>query len=595
MDKIKIPEHISVKDFAALIDQSVADTIKLLMDNGFLVTINEQLDYETAAIIAEDQGLKVEKDKTIDEETLLESPFELAELLKNEETKTQKSKLKDRPPIVTILGHVDHGKTTLLDTIRKSKVAEGESGGITQHITAYQVKTKGKTITFVDTPGHEAFHKMRSRGAGVADVAIIIVAADDGVKPQTKEVIKNIKEGEVPFLVCINKVDKPNANVDKVKGELAEEGVALEGWGGNIPVVEISAKNGTNIEELLDTVILVSEVEELKADFSRPALGLVLESHVDKKRGNVATVIVKTGALEPSDPIAAGKAVGKVKLLEDFQGKSMKKALPSQPVTILGFSKLPEAGSVFQVVGKKEALDIKKKEGSKEGKAKQASPLKRLEDSIKEDKYKKCNIIVKADTQGSLEALEQVLRNLKVQDVVVKVVKAQVGQITESDISMAKVSDAILYGFRVTATPTAVEIQDKEGIKPRYFDVIYHLVEDVQKEMQDLYVPEEIREDIGTLKVLAIFRTTKTNVILGGKITKGKILPNVLAEIERDKKVIGKGKITQLKKGQVDVPEAEKGDECGLSYETEDGFVKILAGDKVNFFTISKQTLNENQ
>jgi len=588
MPSIEIPPTITVKEFAALIDKSVADTIKILMDNGFLVTINEELDFETAAIIAEDLEFKVKKAKVKEDSSVLETPFELANLLEEEKKKAGKKKLKDRPPIVTILGHVDHGKTTLLDTIRKSKVAEDESGGITQHITAYQVEVKGKTVTFVDTPGHQAFHKMRSRGAGVADIAIIIVAADDGVKPQTKEVIKSVQEGKVPFLVCINKIDKAGANPEKVKGELADQGVMLEGWGGKIPVVEISAKKGENIDELLETVILVSEVEDIKADFERTALGLVLESHVDKRRGPVATLIIKAGVLKKGNSVIAGPAAGKIKLLEDFRGKNIDEAFPSMPVTVLGFGKLPQAGSVIQVVGKAEALKTKKKTISGKPKASRTSPLKRLEDSIEEGKYEKLNVIIKADTQGSLEALEQVLKELTLEDVVVKVVKSQVGQITESDILMAKASNSLLYGFRVTPTSTALEIKEKEEIEPRFFDVIYHLVEDVQKEMEKLVKPEEIRTDLGTLKVLAIFRTTKKSMIVGGKITKGKAVKGAEVEVEREGKILGKGIAGHLKKGQNDVDEAVEGEECGISFESAGEQIKIKEGDKLHIFTIQK-------
>lgn len=590
MEKIKLPPTISVKEFAKRLDKTVSDTIKILMDNGFLATINEEMDYDTAAIIALDLGFEVEKEEPPKDKSDNNSPFELSQLLKEEKKNISKKRLKIRPPVVTILGHVDHGKTTLLDTIRRTKVAEGESGGITQHITAYQVKTKGKTITFVDTPGHEAFQKMRARGAGIADIAIIIIAADDGVKPQTKEVVENIIESKLPFIICLNKIDKPGANPEKVKGQLAELGVMVEGWGGEVPFVEISAKQNKNIDDLLETILLVSEIENFTAIYDKSALGLVLESHLDKRRGPIATVIVKSGTLKRGDLVVAGNASGKVRMIEDFLAKSITSATPSMPVTILGFDKMPSAGSIIKVTLKdKLYLKQRKSPAHMEEISKSSSPLKRIEQSLETGKYKKLNVVIKADTQGSLEAIKQILESLVVEDVVIKIIQSGVGQITESDILLAKVSNAILYGFRVNASITAHEVQEKEKVKPRFFDVIYHLTADIQEEMKKIVTIQEIREDHGTMKVLAIFRTGKKDMIVGGKVTDGKLVKGDQLEIIRDEEIVAKGILVQLKKGKEDYNDCITGEECGLTINFSVPLVKIREGDKILAFEITKK------
>jgi translation initiation factor IF-2 len=592
MPEIILPNTITVKDFADRLEKSVAETIKILMDNGFLATINEELDFDTAAIIAEDLGFEVTKDVG-QENKGTESEDELRDVLA-ELKKVPKKKLKARPPIITILGHVDHGKTTLLDTIRRTKVAEQESGGITQHITAYQVKVKNKTITFVDTPGHEAFQKMRARGAGIADIAIIIVAADDGVKPQTKEVLDNVKQSGLPFIICLNKIDKPEANIDKVKGQLADEGILVEGWGGNVPIVEISAKQNKNIDDLLETVLLVADIEDFRADFSAPGIGVVLESHLDKLRGPVSTVIIRNGSLKKGDSLIAGGTFGKIRLLEDFQGKEISSASPSMPVTVLGFNKLPSAGRVVKsVLLDKSMLKQKKKTLTKEKSIGRTSALKRIEQSLETEKYKKLNVIIKADTRGSLEAIDQILSSLMVEDVVVKVIQSGVGQINESDVLLAKISQGLLYGFRVNSSVTAKETADKEGIKPRYFDVIYHLVEDLQQEMKKIITVQEVREDHGKLKVLAIFRTSKKDMIVGGRITKGKLFKGDELEVLRGEEIIGKGKLNQMKKGKDEVGECTEGEECGITFGAEGALPKIQIGDEIYSFVITEKALSE--
>lgn len=592
MPEIKLPETITVKDFAARLEKSVAETIKILMDNGFLATINEELDFDTAAIIAEDLGFEVEKEVSAKKEAASDNE-ELHQAMA-ELKKIPKKKLKARPPIVTILGHVDHGKTTLLDTIRRTKVAEQESGGITQHITAYQVKVKNKTITFVDTPGHEAFQKMRARGAGIADIAIIIVAADDGVKPQTKEVLDNVKQSGLPFIVCLNKIDKPEANADKVKGQLAEEGVLVEGWGGNVPIVAISAKENRNIDELLETVLLVADIEDFRADFSAPGIGLVLESHLDKKRGPVSTVIIKNGSIKKGDSVIAGRAFGKIRLLEDFRGKEASEATPSMPITILGLSRLPAAGRVMKAVAPDKALLKQQKKSWSKGKSiGRTSVLKRIEQSLETEKYKKLNVVIKADTRGSLEALEQILNNLVVEDVVVKIIQAGAGQINESDVLLSKISRGLLYGFRVNSSITAKETAEKEGIKPRFFDVIYHLVEDLEQEMRKIITIQEVREDHGKMKVLAIFRTGKHDMIVGGRVTKGKLTKGDLLEVTRGEDQIGQGKLAQMKKGKDEVNDCAEGEECGITFESDGALPKIQVGDEIFSYVVTEKAPSE--
>jgi len=591
MPEIKLPSTITVKDFAERLEKSVSDTIKILMDNGFLATINEELDFDTAAIIAEDLGFEVKKEAAPkkegvgDDEELREAMAELKNI--------PKKKLKVRPPVVTILGHVDHGKTTLLDTIRRTKVAEHESGGITQHITAYQVKVKNKTITFVDTPGHEAFQRMRARGAGIADIAIIIIAADDGVKPQTKEVLDNVKQSGLPFIICLNKIDKPEANADKVKGQLAEEEVLVEGWGGNVPIVAISAKQNQNIDELLETVLLVADIEDFRADPAAPGIGLVLESHLDKQRGPVSTVIIKNGSLKQGDSVMAGRAFGRIRLLEDFQGKEIKAATPSMPATILGFNRLPSAGRVVKSAELDKSLKKRKKTWSKEKSIGRTSALKRIEQSLETEKYKKLNVLIKADTRGSLEAIEQILNNLAVEDVVVKVIKSGVGQINESDVQLAQISQALLYGFRVSGSATAKETAEKENLKPRFFEVIYHLVEDLQEEMKKIITVQAVREDHGKMKVMAIFRTGKKDMIVGGRVNQGKLLKGDELEVLRGEESIGKGKLAQMKKGKDEISECKESEECGITFLAEGALPKIQVGDEIYSYVVTEKALSE--
>ena len=589
-EKILIPSVVTVRDFAEKIDKPVSDVIKVLFDNGFLATINETIDFETAALIAGELEIEIEEEKIDERKVNVITPEQLAEILK-QEAKDEEN-LEKRPPIVTILGHVDHGKTTLLDTIRKTSVASSESGGITQHITAYQVKNQGQPITFVDTPGHAAFSKMRARGAGIADIAILIVAADDGVKPQTKEVIENLKAGKVPLIVAINKIDKPGANIEKVKGQLAEAGIMLEKRGGDVPCVEISAKNNLNISELLETIILLADILKIKANPQRKALGIILESYLDQKRGAVTVAIIKTGTLSEGDSIIAGNAMGTVRQILDFKGKRTIEALPGSPTTIIGLNKVCEAGSVLQV---EESRSIAK-EKTKRSKldlirdlTREKASVKKINESIRTNELPRLGVIIRADTGGSLEAVKQILEAIPQEEIILEILSQKVGNVTETDVQLADASQAMIYGFKVTVPELIKQAAQKSKVEVNNFDVIYKLVEDVKEQMSNLLPPEIVRTDLGKMKVLAIFRTEKGKMIVGGKITSGKVLKDAFVEIFRSKELLGQGKVSQLKHGVDSVEEVKEGSEAGITYIPEKKMVKIAKGDVLKFYVEEKK------
>ena len=574
--KIKIPFQITVRDLAKRLDLETPEIIKKLMENGIMASINEVVDYETAVIIAEELGFKTEPDQDFesDDTVTLEN---LQDILKHEQE--DKENLSSRPPIVTILGHVDHGKTTLLDTLRKTKVADKESGGITQHITAYQVEKKGKLITFIDTPGHEAFQSMRERGAGIADIAILVVAADDGVKPQTKEVATFLVENKIPTIVAINKIDKPEANANKVRQELAEIGILVEGYGGDIPYNEISAKDGIGLDELLDTVLLVADVHDFQANKDRGAFGVVLEAHKDPKRGPLATVLIKTGTLKVGQDITIGTMSGRVRGIQNYSGKAISEALPSAPVTILGLSDVPQSNDVLQVMDQK--IDRKKmkliqsstKTGS--GKASEMSSKEMIK-NIDTALMKKYSIVIKTDVQGSLEAIEQILGTIESDEVNLDIFRSGVGPITETDIQAAQNSKATVYGFNVHPTSVASRLAEESEVPTKTYSVIYELVEDVKEQMSELLDPEIKRTDLGRLKVLAQFKNMKKGMVVGGSVTQGKMVKGQHLEILRDKEVVGKGMLVQLQQSKKDVEEVKENLECGLTFE---GPERIEVGD----------------
>lgn len=465
----------------------------------------------------------------------------------------------NKPPVVVILGHVDSGKTSILDCIRKSRVAQKESGGITQHIGAYQIEYKDKKITFIDTPGHEAFSAMRSRGAKVADIAVLVADAGKGVEPQTKEAISHIKKAGIPFVVALNKIDRPDANPEKAKGELAKEGVLVESRGGKIPVVETSVVSGKGLEELLEVISLLSEVEGVKADIAKSPEGLVLESYLDSKVGILATLIVSEGALIQGDIIGTSSAVGKIKGLKDFQGKALEKALPSDPVIVLGLETLPRVGENFKTFANLESArqNIQKIEKSRAFVQAPAGEDKSL------------NLILKADYLGSLEAVEEVLKQIPQEKIALRILKSEVGEINESDVKLAKGAEARIIGFRVKTNSSAKALALRDKIRVADFEIIYDLVEGIRKMMESKVIPEVVRRDTGKLRILAVFLTEKNRQVVGGRVVEGEIEKGLWAEIFRGEELSGRGRIINVQRNKKDAEKCRKGEECGLLFEGE--------------------------
>lgn len=568
---IALPSTVTVKQLADILKLPVGTVITELMKNGIIATINEEIDYDTASIIAGELGFETETSMEESAGTItLES---LNEFLREE--KDAGGNLSPRPPVVTILGHVDHGKTTLLDTIRKANVAEGEAGGITQHISAYQVKKHKQLITFVDTPGHEAFAAMRKRGLSIADIAILVVAADDGVRPQTREVIEYLKEHKIPVIVAINKIDKEDAKPDRVKQELAEHGILFEGWGGDVMASEISAKNNINIDDLLEKILLLAEVENFRTDAKRDGLAVVLESHLDPQKGPVATALVRTGTLKVGQDVVAGSAFGRIRRIEDFTGKSCESVGPSVPATLYGFNEAPQVNDIVQVTIDKTSARSRSKEALLKGA--QKSSLTRMEDEGK----KKLSIILKSDVQGSLEALEQILGTIESDEVLLEIIASGVGNITESDVKMAEGAQAHIIGFNVNPTSVAKRMAENSKITIQTYTIIYKLVEALKEELSKLLPPEIIRTDFGRLSVLAIFKTGKRDMIIGGRVAEGKLIRNTMLEVKRGDEILGQGKMANLQQNKQNVEEVGQGNECGVVF---DGNVKIAEGDTLICF-----------
>lgn len=574
---VKIPSSVSIKRLGEILGVPVSAVIMELMKNKILATINEEIDFETASIIVQDMGFETEEDlETGESET-----FTLERLLEIcAQEKTSGKILEKRPPVVTILGHVDHGKTTLLDTIRKTNVAAKEAGGITQAMSAYQVKKRGEYITFIDTPGHEAFSSMRERGVALADIAILVVAADDGVRPQTKEVISYIREHKIPTIVAINKVDKPEANIPRAKQELADNDILIEEWGGEYPVVEISAKQGKNIDKLLENIILVAEVHDFRSDVKRDGLAIVLESHLHPQKGPVAIALVKTGSLKVGQDITVGASYGRIRRLEDFAGRNIQSALPSTPVQLYGLSSAPNTNDVVQVVSSKIAARLKSRERMIGGIAKKELQM------VQEEGIKKFPIVIKADVHGSLEAIEQILSTIHSDEIALDIVSKGVGSITESDVKIAESAGALITGFNVHPTPVASRMAETAKIDIQSFSIIYKLVEYVKEKLSALLPPEIIRTDIGTLAVLAIFKTGKHDMIVGGRVNEGKIIKGSQIEIKRDGEIIGTGRLGNLQQNKKNTEEVGSGNECGLTIETP---TKIQVGDTLLSFTVEEK------
>lgn len=576
--KIQIGESIVLSELAGLLGVRIPEIVKKLMAMGIMSTANQSIDAETVQLIAMDYGIEVEV-KTISEDDLIPKYEDSPEMLKT------------RPPIVTVMGHVDHGKTSLLDAIRKTKVAEREAGGITQHIGAYEVEIKRGKIVFLDTPGHEAFTTLRARGANVTDIVILVVAADDGVMPQTKEAIDHAKAAGVRIVVAINKIDKPNANVERVKTQLAEYGIISEEWGGEYQFQEISAKNGIGIDDLLERVLLEAEMLELKGNYDRPAEGIIIESRLDKQKGVSVSLIVKNGTLRVGDIFIAGVHYGKVRAMFNYLGKSIKEAGPSIPVEIMGFSDVPEPGEAFIIMPNeklaKQIADIRlQKQREKDESAKAKLTLNDIFSKIKEGEIKDLNIILKADVQGSLEALKASLQKLSNSEVKVRIIHDGVGGINESDVLLALASKAIIIGFNVRPDAKAKSVAERESVDIRLYSVIYEAIEEVQSAIEGMLNPEVKENIIGKVEIRKVFSVPKVGKVAGCYVTEGKIIRNSNVRIIRDNVVVYTGKINSLKRFQDDVREVVAGYECGLGVAN---YNDIREGDILEVFEMVEE------
>lgn len=568
--EIQVPDEIVVSELASRLKVTAADVIKKLFGLGVMVTINQSVDYDTACIVAEEFGAKVTKEVVVSiEERLFE------------EVEDTDENLQPRSPVVVVMGHVDHGKTSLLDRIRNANVTAGEAGGITQHIGAYRVKAGGRDITFLDTPGHEAFTAMRARGALATDIAILVVAADDGIMPQTVEAINHAKAANLSIIVAINKMDKPAANPDKVKQELTEHGLVCEEWGGDVICVPVSAKTGEGIDELLEMVNLTADVLELKANPDRLAKGVVIEARIDKGRGPIATVLVQTGTLHTGDTIIAGTAVGRVRVMRDDKGRTVKEAGPSVPVEIMGLAEVPSAGDDFAAVeDEKLARELveKRKFDAKEEQFKlyKKVSLDNLFSQIEEGSMKKLPIIVKADVQGSVEAVSQSLSKLSNEEVKVEVIHGAVGAVTESDVMLAKASGAIIVGFNVRPHPAAAENAKRDGVDIRLYRVIYDAIEEMQTAMKGMLAPKYREVDTGRVEVRQVMKLSSVGIVAGSYVLDGKVQRNGEVRVVRDGIIVAVDKIAGLRRFKDDVKEVAAGYECGITLEK---FTDIKEGD----------------
>ncbi len=577
--EIKIPSFISVRDFAAVTGVPVNRVLAELMKNGIFSSLNEKIDFDTAAIIGADLGLNIAAAET-GEQTAGAAEADIMKQIIGQESEAD---LKTRPPIVVVMGHVDHGKTKLLDAIRKTDVVAGEAGGITQHIGAYQITHNNQAITFIDTPGHEAFTAMRNRGAKIADIAILVVAADDGVKPQTVEAYRIMEAAKIPFVVAINKIDKPEANQDMVKRELGEQlNIIPEDWGGKTVCLPISAKNNTGLKELLDMLLLTAELEEknLKANPDAAATGTIIESHVDRGQGPVATVLIQNGTLHVGDPLSFnGIDYGKVRAMADHLGKNVREAGPSAPVKIIGLKSAPAVGDIMQV-GAGEKIKMSARGGSAFGGKKLVTEEKKENAAVKN-----INIIIKSDVLGSGEAIEGSLAKVETPEIKINILYKGLGTITEGDIARAEASSAKILGFNVKATPLAMQQAREKKVTIKSYSVIYELINDLKDEVAGLVEAEMVRADLGRLKVLAVFRTEKSSQIVGGKVIDGQAVAGAMVEVMREKLLLAEGKLAKLQIAKQDVTTVDTNQECGLSYE---GKPVIQVGDILQFYKMEK-------
>ena len=579
LTEITIPENISVKDLATELKKTSSEVITKLMSLGIMANINQELDFDTAFLVAGEFGVTAVKKEQVKEEDIL-----------FDESEDKEEDLVQRPPVVVVMGHVDHGKTSLLDAIRKTNVIEGEAGGITQHIGAYKVTINGREITFLDTPGHEAFTSMRARGAQITDVAILVVAADDGVMPQTVEAINHAKAANIPIIVAINKIDVPGANPEKVKQELMKYELVPEEWGGNTVFVEISAKQNINIDALLEMVLLVSDMQDLKVNPHKQAKGVVIEARLDKTKGPIASVLVQRGKLDVGDTIVVGTSIGRIRAMKDDKGKKVKSAGPSTPVEIMGLTKVPEAGDTFY-----EVKDEKMAKHLIERRERQAREqamslynkvtLDNLFDQMANADLKTLNIIVKTDVQGTAEALKQSLEKLSDEEVQVKVIHAAAGAISESDVALAKAAKAIIIGFNVRPNQMAKEAAEKQEVEIKLYSVIYQALEDVEAAMNGMLDPVYEEKVIGNVEVRQTFKISSVGTIAGGYVKDGKVERNAGVRVIRDNVVIHEGKLASLKRFKDDAKEVAKGFECGLQIEN---YNDLQEGDIIEVFIMEE-------
>lgn len=574
---IQIEDGLTVGTLAENLDIPVSKLIAELMKNGVLATVNERIDFDTAVIITSE----------IDPEVKLQQK-EAEEEIPRKKAKKQETG-ESRPPVVAVMGHVDHGKTSLLDAICGTKMATAEAGGITQHISAYQAKHNDRIITFLDTPGHEAFAAIREHGALLTDLVVIVVAADDGIKPQTLEAIRFAQKAGVKILVAINKIDKEGADTNKVKQQLSEQKLLVEEWGGDTVSVEVSAKTGDGIEKLLEMILLISDVEELKAPTKGLAEGLIIEAHMEQGRGPVGVALVEGGMLKKGDFIVAGTTYGKIRNLESTMGNSLEKAGPSTPVVLTGFKELPRFGDEFQVVTDEKVArklveaNVRKLSSTEKG-AMTSGELIRIID--KQNQISELNIIVKADVQGSLKSVIDGLRSLNTEEVAVRIVSYGIGNITEKDTHLASTSGSIVYGFNVNIPQNVKQIANRDKLPIRLFKVIYELIDDAKEELTKLLAPEVVRTDLGRLLIKGIFKITKTEVICGGEVTKGKLSVPAFAAVYRDDKlVVDNLEVIGLKQGPQEAKEVKTGEMCGLSFRSESR-VDLKEGDRVELYNV---------
>ena len=579
LTEIEIPETITVKDLAAEMKKTTAEVIKKLLSYGIMATINNELDFDTAYLVAQEFGITAKKKETVTEEDIL-----------FDDSEDKEEDLEVRPPVVVVMGHVDHGKTSLLDTIRKTNVIEGEAGGITQAIGAYKVKVRDREITFLDTPGHEAFTAMRARGAQITDIAILVVAANDGVKPQTVEAINHAKSAGIPIIVAINKIDLPDANVERVKEELMKYDLVPEEWGGNTIMVPISAKKHENIDQLLEMVLLEADILELKANPHKQAKGTVIEARLDQSRGAIATMLVQRGTLDVGDTIVVGSSIGRIRAMKDDKGKSVKSAGPSTPVEIMGLTDVPEAGDTFyEVKNEKMAKHLieRRKRQAREKAINSVTKvtLDNLFSQMEQGKLKVLNLIVKADVQGSVEAVSQSLEKLQNEEVKVKVIHAAVGAVNQSDVTLAKVSNAIIIAFNVRPDHNAKEMAEKDGIEIKQYSVIYQVIDDVEAAMKGMLEPKYEEKVIGNAEVRQTFKISNVGTVAGCYVTSGKVERNAGVRVIRDNVVIHDGHLATLKRFKDDVKEVSKGFECGIQIEN---YSDVKEGDIIEVYIMEE-------